>query len=219
MAAGNAAVAVTDRPMDATSQQEVLGFWIGSPEPSFEELDRRITLWFEAGPEVDAEIASRFGNLFRAARDGRLEAWESSARSRLALIILLDQFSRNLHRGSPLAFLADPQALRCALEGMELGLDTELSVVERAFFYMPLQHAEDRSAQHLSVEKFEELVTVCTDAIRPHMRRFLASARSHRDIIERFERFPHRNRVLGRECTPAENDYLTVGTVPFRSKA
>lgn len=205
--------------MDVASQQEVLDFWIGNREPSFEELDRRITLWFEAGPNVDVEIGSRFGDLFRAARNGTLDLWNSSARGRLALIILLDQFSRNLHRGSELAFVADSDALQCSLEGIELGLDTELSVVERAFFYMPMQHAEEMSAQDTSVSMFEELAETCSEGIRPHMRRFLASARSHRDIIEKFGRFPHRNRVLGRECSQAEHEYLTVGKIPFRSKA
>lgn len=205
--------------MDETFQRTILEFWIGNPEPSFEELDQRITLWFEAGPDVDAEIASRFASHYRAARDGKLASWKVSAHGRLALIILLDQFSRNLHRGSDLAFLADPEALRCSLEGMELGFDTELSVVERAFFYMPLQHAEALSAQDISVRMFEELATVCAEPIRPHMWKFLASARSHRNIIERFGRFPHRNRVLERDCTPEEDEYLTIATVPFRRKA
>jgi uncharacterized protein (DUF924 family) len=205
--------------MNPEVQQEILEFWLGDSEPDFEEMDRRITLWFEAAPEIDVDIASRFEAVFRAARNGELDGWKTTARGSLALIILLDQFSRNLHRGSERAFMSDAEALRICLEGVELGLDTELSIVERAFFYMPMQHAEKMSAQDQSVRMFEALASSCSDAIRPQMQRFLASARSHRTIVEKFGRFPHRNRVLGRQCTDAEREFLTVGTVPFRKKA
>ena len=204
--------------MDLSTQEEILGYWLGSSEPRFEELDQRISLWFEAGPEADTEIASRFGDVCREARQGHLDDWKWTARGRLALIILLDQFSRNLHRGSEAAFASDGEALRLCLEGIELELDSRLSIVERAFFYMPLQHAEIDSAQAKSVEMFEALEAACADEIRSHMHRFLVSARSHRSIIAKFGRFPHRNRVLGRQCSAAEEDYLTIGTVPFRSK-
>ena len=147
-----------------------------------------------------------------------MDGWKTTARGRLALIILLDQFSRNLHRGTEAAFASDAEALQLCLKGIELGLDSELSIVERAFFYMPLQHAEVASAQEKSVQVFEVLEATCDDAIRPHMHRFLISARSHRDIIAKFGRFPHRNRVLGRACSAAEEDFLTIGVVPFRSK-
>jgi uncharacterized protein (DUF924 family) len=205
--------------MNSASQEEILDFWIGDPDPGFDQMDERISLWFEAGPEVDAEIASRFGSIFQEARRGRLDTWGTSAKGRLALVILLDQFSRNLHRGSEEAFSSDATALRLCLEGVELGLDTALSIVERAFFYMPLQHAENLAAQEKSVKLFETLEATCADAVRPHMHRFLVSARSHRNIIAKYGRFPHRNRVLGRECSDAENDFLTIGTVPFRSKS
>jgi uncharacterized protein (DUF924 family) len=205
--------------MNPTAEEEILGFWLGDSDPGFAALDERISLWFEAGPEVDAEIASRFGAIVEQARRGGLDAWRASAKGRLALIILLDQFSRNLYRGSGEAFSSDAAALRLCLEGIELGLDRELSIVERALFYMPLQHAENPGAQEKSVQVFESLEATCPDAIRPHMHRFLASARSHRDIIAKYGRFPHRNRVLGRECSDAENDFLTIATVPFRSKS
>jgi uncharacterized protein (DUF924 family) len=205
--------------VEATIREEILDFWFGSSEPGFEELEQRITLWFEAGPEVDVEIASRFGIIQREARNGRLNGWNTTARGRLALVILLDQFTRNLHRGTEEAFAGDAEALRLCLEGIELGVDAELSVVERAFFHMPLQHSEDLSVQEKSVRVFEELATTCSDAIRPHMHRFFVSARSHRDIIAKLGRFPHRNRVLGRECTEAEEDFLTIGMVPFRNKS
>ena len=204
--------------MDPTTHEEILDFWLGNSEPGFEELEKRISLWFEAGPEVDIEIAARFGDLYGEARRGALDGWKATARGRLALIILLDQFSRNLHRGSSAAFASDAEALQLCLEGIELGLDSELSIVERAFFYMPLQHAEVASAQERSVQAFEALEATCTDDIRPHMHRFLVSARSHRKIITKFGRFPHRNRVLGRQCSEAEESFLTIGVVPFRSK-
>lgn len=204
--------------MDPGTQEAILDFWFGTSEPGFEELEQRISLWFEAGPEVDADIASRFGGALQEARRGGLEAWKAAARGRLALIILLDQFSRNLHRGGEAAFASDGEALRLCLEGIELGLDTELSIVQRAFFYMPLQHAEIASAQEKSVQVFEALEATCSEAIRPHMHRFLVSARSHRDIVAKYGRFPHRNQALGRVCSDAEKEFLTVGMVPFRSK-
>lgn len=204
--------------MDSTAQEEILAFWFGDTDPGFDELEQRISLWFEARPQIDAEITSRFGNIAKEARSGCLVAWNTTARGRLALVILLDQFSRTLHRGSEEAFASDAEALRLCMEGIELGLDNELSIVERAFFYMPMQHAESLPVQEKSVQEFEKLAAKCSDAIRPQMQRFLASARSHRDIIEKFGRFPHRNRVLGRECSEVENDFLTIGMVPFRSK-
>jgi uncharacterized protein (DUF924 family) len=203
----------------STTHEEILAFWIGDPEPGFDELDRRISLWFEAGPEVDAEIASRFGSNFEEARRGGLDAWRASAKGRLALIILLDQFSRNLHRGSREAFSSDAAALELCLQGIELGLDAALSIVERAFFYMPMQHAENLPPQEKSVQLFEILEATCPDAIRPHMHRFLVSARSHRNIIANYGRFPHRNRVLGRECSEEENEFLKSEMAPFRSKS
>lgn len=205
--------------MIARIREEILDYWFGDSEPDSDELERRIDLWFEAGPEVDTEIATRFGDALREAQRGSLEDWKGTARGRLALIVLLDQFSRNLHRGTEAAFATDIDALRLCLEGIELGLDRELSTVERAFFYMPLQHAEVLSAQEKSVQMFEALEATCADAIRPHMHRFLLSARSHRNIVAKYGRFPHRNRVLGRQCTDAEEDFLAIGTVPFRSKS
>ena len=205
--------------MSTATHERILNFWFGESQLNREELEQRISLWFEAGPEVDAEIESRFGNLLQKAKNGGLEAWKTSARGRLALIILQDQFSRNLHRGSEEAFASDAEALRTCLEGIELGLDTKLSIIERAFFYMPLQHAEALSVQEKSVELFTQLAAECSEAIRPQMGRFLASARSHRNIIAKFGRFPHRNRAMGRECNEAEISFLTTGMVPFRSKS
>lgn len=204
--------------MISTTHEDILAFWIGEPDPGFDELDRRISLWFEAGPEVDAEIASRFGSILQEARRGGLDAWGTSAKARLALIVVLDQFSRNLYRGSREAFSSDAAALELCLEGIELGLDAALSIIERAFFYMPLQHAEDLAVQEKSVRLFETLEATCPDTIQPHMRRFLVSARSHRNIIARYGRFPHRNRVLGRECSDEESNFLKSGMAPFRSK-
>jgi uncharacterized protein (DUF924 family) len=204
--------------MDSAAHEEILEFWFGDSELDFDDLEERITLWFEAGPEVDAEIASRFETFLQEARAGGLDAWIATARGRLALVILQDQFPRNLHRGSEEAFTSDADALRHCLEGIELGIDAQLSVVERAFFYMPMQHTEDLPIQEKSVGHFEELAAKCSEAIRPQMQRFFASARSHRNIIAKFGRFPHRNRAMGRECTEAENDFLTMRMVPFRSK-
>ncbi len=206
--------------MDANVKPEaVREFWFGGPDPLEADIEERIDFWFAAPPGVDAEIQRRFGNAVRMALAGRLDAWKATPADRLSLVVLLDQFSRNIHRGTPEAFSGDEKARGLATDAIEQGSDRELSIVERAFLYMPLQHAEDGAAQQLSVEMFGKLVAECPDGLNSHMKRFLASARTHRDIIERFGRFPHRNGILGRECSEAEMEYLQRPVAPFRSKS
>ena len=204
--------------MCPATHEDILEFWFGESEPGYDELEQRIILWFEATSDVDAEIGSRFGALVQKAKSGGLDDWKATPRGRLALIVLQDQFPRNLYRGREEAFASDAEALGNCLEGIELGVDTSLVVVERAFFYMPLQHAEELAIQEKSVKLFSHLVAECSEAIRPQIGRFLASAKSHRNVITKFGRFPHRNHSLGRECTEAEARFLATGMVPFRSK-
>jgi uncharacterized protein (DUF924 family) len=194
--------------------EEILEFWFGEGDPIQAFLARQ-EAWFKADPAFDAELGRRFGKTLEAAIRGELDPWKASARGRLALILCLDQFSRNLFRGKPEAFAQDPAALALVLEGLERGTDAALSVPERAFFYMPLQHAEDPSIQELSVRSFERLAEGAPAAIRSHLEGFAAYARGHRDIIARFGRFPHRNRVLGRESTPEETAFLSGGGPTF----
>jgi len=190
--------------MDAA--RSVLDYWFGDAASGAAALDQRMRFWF--GSAHDAEIRERFAELARRAAEGELAAWADSPRRRLALILLLDQMPRNLHRGTAEAFAQDEKALGLALSGMQLGADGALSPVERMFFYMPLQHAESREVQDESVAAFRRLAGEAPEEMRGAFAAGVKFAELHRQIIERFGRFPHRNRVLGRESTREEIEYL-----------
>lgn len=186
---------------------EILDFWFGPLGPDGFPREDRTTLWFRGGREVDEAIRARFAvDVERAAR-GERDAWGGTARGRLALILLLDQFPRNLFRGTPQAFAHDARAVAHALAGLAAGQDRELAPVERAFFYLPFEHAEDRALQRRSVEAYENLVRAFP-AQAARLRGFLDYAVRHREIVERFGRFPHRNAILGRASTPEELAFL-----------
>lgn len=190
--------------MDAA--RSVLDYWFGDAASSSAALDERMRFWF--GSAHDAEIREKFGELARRAAEGELSAWADSPRRRLALILLLDQMPRNLHRGTVDAFAQDDKALALALSGMQVGADAALSPIERMFFYMPLQHAESREVQDESVAAFRRLAGEAPEDMRSAFDAAVKFAELHREIIERFGRFPHRNRVLGRESTREELDHL-----------
>ncbi|MBB1248024.1 DUF924 family protein [Rhizobium sp. G21] len=154
--------------------------------------------WFNGGAAFDEELESRFAALHDQACTGRLDAWTQSPKGALAMIILLDQLSRNLHRGTPRAFAEDRKALSLALEALEKGWDHEFPDRERQFFYLPLMHSEDPDHQQTCVALYEAIDN----------ENALKFAREHLDIIERFGRFPHRNDVLGRESTDEEEEFL-----------
>ena len=126
----------------------------------------------------------------------------------MALILCCDQFPRNIFRGTPGAFAYDARALQLSLSGIERGWDRQLRCVERAFFYLPLEHSEDRGHQERSVELFGELLREAPEAQKSGFESFLDYARRHREIIAQFGRFPHRNRILGRVSTPEERAFL-----------
>lgn len=168
---------------------EVLRFW-------FEETPARA--WFTRDDAVDAEIRRRFGALHASLTEKVPASVSASALGALATVVVLDQFSRNLFRSSSRAFAADPTALAIAEEAIAAGLDRELKTQQRMFLYMPMQHSEDLRVQRRSLELFGALAD-------PNA---LSYARQHYEIIERFGRFPHRNRVLGRASTAAESEFL-----------
>lgn len=177
---------------------EILRFW-------FEDIEH--SHWFKKDSEFDRELEQRFGKLLLLAKNDQLDNWCSISRGRLALIILLDQFSRNIYRGTAGSFEADPKALRLTLDGINAGSDNILSLEQRSFFYLPLRHAENVEMQKLGLEKTRELndAGYGTDKY----------ALSHLEIIERFGRFPHRNLVLGRRNTAEEDEYLKDGKSGF----
>jgi len=189
----------------------VLSYWFGDerdPIDSIGALERRGTKWFYGGPEVDREIAARFGGELERARRGDLDAWAETPRERLALIVLLDQFSRNVFRGTPLSYAQDAIAQRLAVTGLEASMDQDLALHERLFFSLPLSHAEDAVLQERGLAYAERVTAEAPPAVRPFYERGLEIVRKHSDIVARFGRFPTRNATLGRASTPEEITYL-----------
>ena len=201
--------------------RQVRDFWFGRLPSTAQALTQRVKMWFPADESAelreqhDALIRTRFGNLVERAGKGELAGWADSPRRCLSLIILLDQFPRNMFRGSERAFATDGQALALTLSGMQSAADAALDVVERIFFYMPLQHAESREVQDESVAAYRRLLSEATVELRPSFGAAARSAENHRGIIERFGRFPYRNRVLGRPSTRQELEWLSKGGESF----
>lgn len=189
--------------------EQVLEFWFGSAGADGAIDPAKRKMWFGHSRKHDAEIRKRHAALHERACRGELDAeWTQSPRGRLALILILDQFSRHLHRGTAQAFAQDPVAQRLAVSGIERSVDRELLPAQRAFFYLPLEHAEDIELQRLCVRCFDGLAHTVAPARRKDYASFLDYATRHRDIIERFGRFPHRNKILGRASTPEEVEFL-----------
>jgi uncharacterized protein (DUF924 family) len=187
--------------------EHVLSFWFGPLDAEGFASEEQSRKWWTKDPGFDAEITRRFRKDYDAIAAGRCEGWLDAPRSSLAYVIVLDQFSRNMFRGTPRAFAEDPRALKAARESVELRFDRELALVERTFLYMPFMHAEDLAAQERCVELFER----CADdagSARERLREGVEFAIAHRDIIARFGRFPHRNAILNRTSTPDEIEFL-----------
>ena len=189
--------------------ERVLDFWFGSAENDVEVSAEKSALWFGKNNDFDRKIEQRFGTLVSEASSGSLNASVNSPRSRLAVIILLDQFSRNIYRGRPQSFASDPLALQFAQDGLKKADDQKLRPIERVFFYLPFEHSEDLEMQNRSVELFSTLVRDGPDTREKVFSGFLDYAVRHRDIILRFGRFPHRNETLGRTSTAEELAFLT----------
>lgn len=186
----------------------VLDFWFGFlPGPGFFPEDK-MSIWFASTPEIDRQIRENFAPDILKAERGEYNYWRETARGRLALILLLDQFPRHIYRDKPQAFMLDRMARAIVLEGMQKGDDKNLYPIERAFFYLPLEHSEDINLQNLSVTSYRQLVAESPEIIQPHMQDFLQSAIMQQQQIARFGRFPHRNTILGRESLPEETVFL-----------
>ncbi|MGS5086099.1 DUF924 family protein [Hydrogenophaga sp. A37] len=191
--------------------QDVLDFWLGDGMTRDWPSDNRNDLWFGGGAEQDALIRERFGALVEHALDGGLIDWEAPLHDRLALVLLLDQFTRNVHRGQPRAFAGDGRAQRLVMHTLALGQDTGLPCAARVFLYMPLMHAESQALQDECVLRFEKLRRTSPPELQATLSSNLRFAEQHNDIIQRFGRFPHRNAALGRVNTPEEAAFLTDG--------
>jgi uncharacterized protein (DUF924 family) len=194
---------------------EVLSYWFGDLQNAEDFPKEKSKIWFGGGAAVDQEIRNRFEPLVLDAADQKLDAWKKTPRGRLALIILVDQFTRNIYRGTPKAFAYDSIAQELTLEGLELGEDQKLFPIERSFFYLPLEHAENLKIQKLSVAKFNELAASAPPSLTAVFESHAKYALRHFEIIEKFGRFPHRNAILGRQSTPEEIEFLKTPNSSF----
>jgi uncharacterized protein (DUF924 family) len=190
---------------------EIVEFWFGDALASAERAKLRAKLWFSKNDEFDREIESRFGALPESAARGELDEWRGQAGSALALVLIVDQFPRNLFRGSSRSFEFDPLAREVALEAISRDFDKLLHPLQSSFLYLPLEHAEEIELQERSVQLFEQLFARAPMDLHDLFGSFADYARRHRDIVRRFGRFPHRNGVLGRPSTPEEVAYLESG--------
>lgn len=172
----------------------ILEFWLHDVGPKG---------WYAVDQDVDAEIAARYAGEWEAARRGERDVWCNGPRGTLAYLILTDQFPRNIHRGTALAFASDIRARAAARRALDEGWDLKVPEPERQFFYMPLEHSEDMADQDLAVGLMEERMPSEPD--------MALHARAHREMIRRYGRFPLRNAALGRESSAAEQEFLAEG--------
>lgn len=178
----------------------ILDFWFQG-DPALWRADP----WFKKSDAFDTEIRTRFATALQAAQDGTLDAWTATPDGTLALLLLLDQFARNIHRNSHLAFSGDAYARRIARAAIANGAEDRLTPVQRVFLYLPFEHSESPEDQDDSIRLFESLPP---STWRENV---VLYAHKHRDVIREFNRFPHRNAALGRTTTPAEQAWLDAG--------
>jgi len=191
--------------------EDVLHFWFPAPLGGDRDaVARRIEWWFRGG--ADAGITARYAPLLARATAGELDGWAATPRGRLALIVVLDQFQRSIHRGTALAFALGPKAVALALEGTACGhYDALATPWEKTFFYLPLGHSEDLVMVERAVDLADALVAEAPADVRWWLEFSANQARGTRDVIARFGRHPHRNEALGRRSTPAELEFLASG--------
>jgi uncharacterized protein (DUF924 family) len=204
---------ITDE--DQSRIDAIIAFWFKAQELSAPQIDHRLDVWFGEDEVFDQEIRGQFADDVERASEGALEHWADEPRGRLALILLLDQFRRNIYRNTAEAYSKDRVALKLCVEGAIAKKDRGLAPIERAFFYMPLQHAESAKVQERSVMLFNKLAEAVSPTYRETFATIAQFAELHRDIIAQFGRFPHRNKVLGRANTPEENEYLAGDSPDF----
>lgn len=173
---------------------EILDYWLGAVGPDG---------WYAGGNDLDGEIAALFGPIWQAAQDGHIDHWVDGAAGTLAYLVVCDQFSRNMHRGTAHAFALDARARDAARRALEHGWDMDAPEPERQFFYMPFEHSEDLADQDLAVALMAERL--------PNHPDLILHARAHRDIIARFGRFPFRNQALGRDSSAEEQGFIDAG--------
>lgn len=197
--------------MHPEESEDVLDFWFPDlTDADHARLVGQLEWWFRGG--ADSAIAARFPLLLERATRGELDDWAERPRPRLALIIVLDQFSRSLYRDTPRAYAQDPKAVELTLGGIEAGHLAALETPwEKTFFVLPLGHSERLAHVERAVALAEQLAEDAPPELRKILEHSASQARGHRDVIARFGRHPHRNAILGRQSTPEELDYLARG--------
>ena len=194
---------------------EVLEFWFGDALDSPEASTARSKFWFQSDDSTDSLIWELYGDVVTDAGNGHYDDWLQTARGRLALIIVLDQFPRNIFRGTAEVYRYDPLSITLAQAGVALGQLAGLAVPEQAFFLMPYQHSEDIEVQRAGVALMQAMVSEAPPEWKPAAEGFADFAVRHHDIVESYGRFPHRNKVLGRRSTEAESRFLAAGGETF----
>ncbi len=187
--------------------QDLLTFWFGAA-PAGLSTPQVSERWYKKDLAFDRQIRERFFDLHLAVLRGECETWLETAEGRLAYVIVLDQFSRNMFRDTLLAYAADPVALRTALQALERSQDRQLQGDKRAFMYLPLMHSEDLAIQEECVRCFADFMREAQGPLKERLALNHDFAVRHRDIVARFGRFPHRNKQLGRASTPEEVRFL-----------
>jgi uncharacterized protein (DUF924 family) len=200
---------------DQARIEAILSFWFREQELSAPQIDRRMDIWFGEDPVFDREIEAEFSGDVELASEGKLDHWATEPHGRLALIILIDQFRRNIYRNSVKAFSKDKLALKLCVEGAMEKKDKGLTPIQRVFFYMPLQHAESAKVQAKAVELYNRLAESVSPTYQETFLTVAQFAELHRDIIDQFGRFPHRNKLLGRKNTSEEDEYLAGDSPDF----
>lgn len=215
-------VKLLSESMDATITDDdqmrieaILSFWFKEQALSAPQIDQRMEVWFSEDPVFDHEIKKDFADEIARASSGDLDHWAHNPLGRLALIILIDQFRRNIYRGTAKAFSKDQLALKLCVQGAIEKMDRGLAPIQKVFFYMPLQHAESRKVQAKSVELYNRLAASVSPTLRETFVTIAHFAELHKDIIDQFGRFPHRNILLNRQNTPEEDEYLSGESPSF----
>jgi uncharacterized protein (DUF924 family) len=180
--------------------QDILDFWFGKPEEAKYGKSRKF--WFIKDDEFDLKIKSQFQNIYQQAATGKLDFWQDQPLSCLALIIILDQFPRNMFRGLSQAFATDNKAKTHAQIAVKRKFDLQLIPVQRWFIYLPFEHSENLADQEIAIRLFDSLQN------HADSKSAIAYAYRHREVIQKFGRFPHRNQILGRTNTPEETKFL-----------
>lgn len=193
---------------DLKPYDDVLKFWFGRVEETIVPTEHRARIWFAEDEAADREIKIQFNDILELAATKKLVTWEESPRGQLALIIILDQFSRHIYRGDARAFAQDDYALLICKKGVEAEADHALSLIERVFYYFPLLHSEKLSDQERSVRAYRTLVDLAFSETRVIFDSFLKFANHHYSIIHRFGRFPQRNQALNRQSGKEEIEFL-----------